>query len=48
MEDCTSNCSQSVKNSWFVPISTLVPMENAKSLPSFFKGTAKISRDRDT
>ena len=25
-----SNCSQSVKDSWFVPISTLVPTENVK------------------
>ena len=29
-----SNCSQSVKDSWFVHISNLVPTQNAKSLAS--------------
>ena len=37
-----SNCSQSVKNSWFVPISTLLPTENAKSLASLFRGESEI------
>ena len=35
MEDATipySNCSQSIKDSWFVSFSTLVPTKNAKLL----------------
>ena len=45
MEDVTipySNCSQSVKDSWFVPISTLVPTTNAKSLTPLFRGDSEI------
>ena len=50
MEDVTipySNCSQSIKDSWFVSSSTLVPTKNAKSLTPLFRGTAKFGRDRD-
>ena len=43
-----SNCSQSIKDSWFVSFSTLVPTTNAKSLtPVFRGGTAKFGRDRN-
>ena len=38
----SSNCSQSVMDSGFVPISTLVPTENATSLASFFRGESEI------
>ena len=37
-----SNCSQSIKDSWFVPISTLVPTTNAKSLTPLFRGDSEI------
>ena len=36
------NCSQSVKDSSFVPFSTLVPTDNAKSLASLFRGDSEI------
>ena len=42
-----SNCSQSIKDSWFVSSSILVPTKNAKSLTPLFRGTAKFGRDRD-
>ena len=45
MQDVTipySNCSQSVKDSWFVPISTLLPTEDVKSLASLFRGDSQI------
>ena len=42
-----SNCSQSIKDSWFVSSSTLVPTKNAKSLTPLVRGTAKFGRDRD-
>ena len=45
MEDVAipySNCIQSVRDSWFVPISTVVPTENAKSLASLFMGDSEI------
>ncbi|CAI7997851.1 hypothetical protein GBAR_LOCUS2263, partial [Geodia barretti] len=41
IEDVTipySNTSQSIKNSWFVSISTLVPTTNAKSLTPLLRG----------
>ena len=38
----SSNCNQSVMHSWFVPISTLVPTENAQSLASLLSGTANF------
>ena len=50
IEDVTipySNCSQSIKDSWFVYFSTLVPTQNAKSLTPLFEGIAKFGRDRD-
>ena len=35
-------------DSWYVPISTLVPTENAKSLASLFRqDIAKFGQDRD-
>ena len=41
-----SNCSQSIKDSWFIFFSTLVPTTNAKSLTPLYRGTAKFGRDR--
>ena len=41
------NCSQSIKDSWFVSFSTHVPTTNAKSLTPLFRGMAKFGRDRD-
>ena len=44
----TPTVAKVLKNSWFVvPISTLLPTENAKSLASLFRGKSEISRDRD-
>ena len=48
MEDVTipySNCSQSIKDSWFVSFPTLVPTTNAKSLTPLYRGTAKFGQD---
>ena len=36
-----SNCSQSIKDSLFVSISTLVPTTNAKSLTPLFRGDSE-------
>ena len=44
-----SNCNQSIKDSWFVSSSTLVPTRNAKSLRLVFREDiiVKFWRDRD-
>ena len=44
-----SNCNQSIKDSWFVSSSILVPTKNAKSLTPSFRGDiiVKFGRDRD-
>ena len=42
IKDPYSNCSQSVRDSWFVSFSTLVPTTNAKSLTPLLGGPAKF------
>ena len=42
-----SNCSQNIKDSWFILFSTLVPTTNVKSLTPLYRGTANFGRDRD-
>ena len=45
IEDVTipySNCSQSIKDSWFVFFSTLVPTTNVKSLIPLYRGDSEI------
>ena len=41
------NCSQSIKDSWFVSIFTHVPTKKAKSLIPSFGGTVKYGQDRN-
>ena len=45
IEDVTipySNCSQSIKDSWFIYFSTLVPTTNVKSLIPLYRGDSEI------
>ena len=37
-----SNTSQSIKDSWFVSSSTLVPTKNAKSLTPLLRGDSEL------